>query len=381
MADRDEYLTVPEVAQLLRVHRATVWRWIVAGKLPAVRLGDRTLRVRGDDVAGLLRPAATTKRTSGVPRQPPAAAPRLGSWWAVLSATGGRGAGMYPPRFDYAVAASLDEALEQLARYGDDAKVLAGGQSLIPLMKLRFAQPARLVDINRLTDLRYLHEEAEGLRVGALCRHRDVERSEWLRARYPTLAACAPQVADPLVRNLGTLAGSLCHADPQGDWGAVAVALEAQLVARSARGQRTLPATGFFLGPLTTALRPDELVTEVRFPAPKGHAFGTYLKLERKVGDFATVGVAVFVDLQDGRVARAGIGLAAVGPTYVKARAAESLLAGNALTDALVTEAAFKAAEEADPASDHRGSAHYKRQVVRVFVRRALRQAMAAHAA
>lgn len=288
---------------------------------------------------------------------------------------------MYPPRFDYSAPTSLQEALEELARYGDDAKVLAGGQSLIPLMKLRFAQPARLVDVNRLSELQSLREAPDGLHVGALCRHRDVERSDSLKSRYPTLSACAPQVADPLVRNLGTVVGSLCHADPQGDWGAVAVAMDAELLARSVRGQRTIPAAEFFLGPLTTALRPDELVTEARFPAPGSQVFGTYLKLERKVGDFATVGVAVFLEFSQGRVERAGIGLAAVGPTYIKARAAEAMLAGNVLTPELAAEAARRASEEADPASDHRGSAHYKRQVVRVFVQRALRQAMAAHAA
>lgn len=288
---------------------------------------------------------------------------------------------MYPPRFEYTAPTSLQEALGELARHGDDAKILAGGQSLIPLMKLRLAQPARLVDVNRLGELQFLREEADGLHVGALCRHRDVERSAVVTSRYPTLAACAPQVADPLVRNLGTLVGSLCHADPQGDWGSVAVALGAHLVARSARGQRTIPAVKFFLGPLATVLQPDELLTEVVFPAPEGQVFGTYLKLERKVGDFATVGVAVSLTLSEGRVTRAGIGLTAVGPTYLKARGAEALLVGQSLTEALAAEAARKAAEEADPVTDHRGSAHYKRQVVRVFVQRALRRAMARQAA
>jgi carbon-monoxide dehydrogenase medium subunit len=380
MAREDDYLTVAEIAQLLRVHRTTVWRWITAGRLRAYRVGDRTLRVRREDVQSLLRPAAAYRPEPATPPGPaPASAfpkPR-----SVLSVTGGRGAGMYPPRFEYTAPGSLQEALVELALHGDEAKVLAGGQSLIPLMKLRFSQPGRLVDINRVGELHFLREEADGLHLGALCRHRDVERSELIRSRYPTLASCAPQVADPLVRNLGTVVGSLCHADPQGDWGAVAVALEARLVAHSTRGQRTIPATEFFLGPLTTTLQPDELVTEVVFPAPAGQVFGRYLKLERKVGDFATVGVAVFLSLSQGRVLRAGIGLTAAGPTYVKARGAEALLTGNTLTNSLAAEAARKAAEESDPASDHRGSAHYKRQVVRVFVHRALRQAMGLQAA
>ncbi len=377
MAEGDDYLSIPEVAELLRVHRTTVWRWVVRGRLQAIRVGDRTLRIRRQDIAALWQPAAPR-----APAGPPVpAAQGTPPARAVLLASGGRGCGMYPPKFEYTAATDLDEALHVLARHGDEAKVLAGGQSLIPLMKLRLAQPGRLVDINRLDHLRYLREEADGLRVGALCRHRDVERSPWVGARYPTLASCAPQVADPLVRNLGTPVGSLCHADPQGDWGAVAVALQAELVVRSTRGQRVVPATEFFLGPLTTVLQPDELVTEARFPAPPGRPFGTYLKLERKVGDFATVGVAVFLALSDGRVDRAGIGLAAVGPTPLKARGAESLLVGNALSDALIAEAARKAAQEADPVSDHRGTAHYKRQVVRVFVERALRQAMTTLAA
>jgi carbon-monoxide dehydrogenase medium subunit len=376
MADGDDYLTVAEVARLLRVHRTTVWRWIATGRLHAYRIGTRTLRIRRDDLRRFLQPAALPPPSR---RPPPTRLPS--SPRSVLAVTGGRGAGVYPPAFEYAAPATVGEALDLLAQKGEDAKVLAGGQSLIPLLKLRFASPAWLVDINRIRDLDYLHDDADGLRVGALARHRTVERSAVVASRYPTLAAAAPLVADPLVRNLGTLVGSLCHADPQGDWGAVAVAMDARLVARSRQGERVIPAAEFFLGPLATALRPDELVTEVRFPAPRGRVFGTYLKLERKVGDFATVGVAVVLEVDGRRVTRAGIGLTAVGPTYIRARMAEGLLVGRALDETLAVEAGRQAAAEADPASDHRGSADYKRQVVRVFVTRALRQALAARAA
>lgn len=380
MAEGDEYLTVAEVARLLRVHRTTVWRWITAGRLHGYRLGTRTLRVRRDDLRRFLHSAAVSIRPP-YPSRPPVALRLAPSPGSVLAVTGGRGAGVYPPGFEYAVPTTVAEALDLLAQRGDEAKVLAGGQSLIPLMKLRLASPAWLIDINRISELDYVREDGEGLRVGALVRHRTLERSTLVARRYPTIAAAAPQIADPLVRNLGTLAGSLCHADPQGDWGAVAVAMDARLVARSRRGERVIAASEFFRGPLATALQADELVTEVIFPPPPDHVFGTYLKLERKVGDFATVGVAVVLHLDGGRVARAGIGLTAVGPTYLRARRAEALLGGRPLDDALAVEAGREAAAEAEPTSDHRGSADYKRQVVRVFVTRALRQALAARAA
>lgn len=288
---------------------------------------------------------------------------------------------MYPPRFEYDVPTSVPEALDLLARYGDEAKVLAGGQSLIPLMKFRLAKPARLIDINRIPGLDGLTEAPGGLSIGALVRHRDIERAHSLRDRYPLLLSAAPQIADPLVRNLGTVVGSVCHADPQGDWGSVMLALEAEVVARSVRGERRIPISQFFTGPLMTALAPDELVTELRVPAPSGAVFGTYLKLERKVGDYATVGVAVHLELEDGVVRRAGIGLTSVGPTNLKARDAEAVLTGRRLDEELILEAARRAAAAADPVSDVRGSAQYKREVVRVFVTRALRRAREARAA
>ncbi len=380
MAEGDDYLTVEEIARLLRVHRTTVWRWIASGRLHGYRIGVRTLRVRRDDLRRFLHSAAVSPHPSRAVRRPAPVLPAASSR-SVVAATGGRGAGVYPPVFEYAVPTAVGEALDLLTDKGEEARILAGGQSLIPLMKFRLASPAWLIDINRIGDLDYVREDAQGLRVGALARHRTLERSALVAQRYPALAAAAPQIADPLVRNLGTLVGSLCHADPQGDWGAVAVAMDARVVARSRRGERVIPAVDFFRGPLATALQADEMVTEVRFPRPRGRVFGTYLKLERKVGDFATVGVAVTLELEDGRVTRAGIGLTAVGPTYLRARQAETLLVGRRLDDAVAAEAGRQAAAEADPVSDHRGSADYKRQVVRVFVTRALRQALAARAA
>jgi carbon-monoxide dehydrogenase medium subunit len=284
---------------------------------------------------------------------------------------------MYPPRFDYLAPRSVEEALDVLGERGDDAKVLAGGQSLIPLLKLRFAAPEVLIDINRLPGLDTLSEENGWLRIGPLVRHRDAERSTLLREHYPTMAAAAPQISDPLVRNLGTLCGSLAHADPSGDWGAVMIAMGAELLARSRRGERAIAVRELFTGPFTTTLEPDELVTGLRVPI-RERTGGSYLKLERKVGDFATAAVAVRLTLgQDGRIAEAGIGLTAVGPTNLAATAAEDALRGAEPDDEAFRGAAELAAQAASPDSDLRGTADYKRNVVRTFTERGLRNAAA----
>jgi aerobic carbon-monoxide dehydrogenase medium subunit len=283
---------------------------------------------------------------------------------------------MLPPPFDYVAPRSLDEVLDLLAEHGDEAKVLAGGQSLIPVLKLRMGAPAWLVDINRLGGLGELAEDGGWLRVGALVRHRDAERSALLRERHPTMAAAAPQVSDPLVRNLGTVCGSLAHADPAGDWGAVMLAVGGELVTRSREGSRTIAARDFFDGPFTTTMRPDELLVEARVP-PRPRTGGAYLKLERKVGDFATAAVAVRVTMEDGRIGDAGIGLTAVGPNNLEATEAEAVLAGAEPSDELFREAAELAARAASPSADTRGSAEYKRNVVRVFTERGLRQSAA----
>ena len=285
---------------------------------------------------------------------------------------------MYPASFEYFAPATLDEALALLERFDGEAKVLAGGQSLIPLMKLRFASPRALVDINRIAGLDGLTQEGGSLRIGALVRHKTCEGSALLRGRYGVLAATAPQISDPLVRNLGTVAGSLAHADPQGDWGSALLAAGAEVVARGPGGARTIPIDDFFQGPFTTALEPAEIVTEVRVPDPGPRAGGAYLKLERKVGDFATAGVAVHLSLSNGNVSRAGIALTGVGPTNLRARAAEEALAGATLDDEAIHAAAQLAAEAAAPHDDIRGSAEYKRNVVRVFTERGLRTAAAA---
>ena len=285
---------------------------------------------------------------------------------------------MYPASFEYSAPVTLDEALSILDQHGDEAKLLAGGQSLIPLMKLRFAAPGVLVDINRIAGLDGLAEQDGFLHIGPLVRHRACERSELLRQRYGVLAETAPQISDPIVRNLGTVAGSLAHADPQGDWGSALLAAGGEVEARSSAGTRTIPLSDFFRGPFESVLEPTEIVTSVRVPAPAGRTFGTYLKLERKVGDFATVGVAVQLAFADGRVERAGIALTAVAPTTIAATEAADSLAGAELDEGTIAQAARLAAQAAQPRSDLRGSADYKRRVVQVFTERALRQAAGA---
>jgi carbon-monoxide dehydrogenase medium subunit len=282
---------------------------------------------------------------------------------------------MFPAAFEYRAPATLDEALGILAERGDEAKAMAGGQSLIPLLKLRFASPALVVDIGRLPGLKGVTRDGSTIRVGALTRHVDIERGSDVRGLCPILAETAPQISDPLVRNLGTVGGSISHADPSGDWGSVMLALDAQFVVRSSRGERTIAAADFFQGPFTTALTADEILTEIRIPVA-ARASGTYLKLERKVGDFATVGVAVQVELSDGSIGRAGIGLTSVGSRNLKATAAEEALRGQAPTDQVIADAARLAAEAADPKDDIRGSAAYKKDMVRVFVQRGLRAAI-----
>ena len=284
---------------------------------------------------------------------------------------------MYPSRFRYEAPRSLDEAIAMLRDGGDYAKVLAGGQSLVPLMKLRFASPELLVDINNLPGLDYHRDEPDGsLHIGALCRHVDLERSALLKSTQPTMAAAAPLIADPIVRNRGTLVGSLCHADPQGDWASVVLALGGSVVAHGPGGRRSIPLDEFVTGPFQNVLEPDEIAVEAVIPAAKGIRSGGYLKLERRVGDFATVGVATAIETAaDGTVTKAGIALTGVGGSTIAATAAADALTGGPLTELTIGQAADLAAEVARPRSDHRGSAEYKRHMVRTFVVRLLSRA------
>lgn len=280
---------------------------------------------------------------------------------------------MYPSKFRYEAPRSLDELQALLTTHGDDAKVLAGGQSLVPMMKLRFAAPEVLVDINGIPGLDYHREDADGtLHVGALCRHVTLERSPLLQAKQPLMAAAAPLIADPMVRNRGTMVGSICHCDPQGDWASVLLALGGHMIALGPRGRRPIAAVDFGLGPFQNALQPDEIALEAVIPAPIGTRTGTYLKLERRVGDFATAGVAIALETDGGTVVRAGIALTGVGPSNIAATEAAQALVGKPLSEDSVEEAAQLAAAAARPKGDHRGSAAFKRHVVATFVRRGL---------
>ncbi|HEV2451388.1 MAG TPA: xanthine dehydrogenase family protein subunit M [Streptosporangiaceae bacterium] len=283
---------------------------------------------------------------------------------------------MYPARFRYEAPASLAEAIGLLREAGDEAKVLAGGQSLVPLMKLRFATPELLVDINNVPGLDYHREDPDGtLHVGALCRHVSLERSALLKAKHPAMAAAAPLIADPIVRNRGTLVGSLCHADPQGDWASVVLALGGSVIAQGPGGRRAIAMADFVAGPFETALEPDEIAVEAVIPARRGRPAGGYLKLERRVGDFATVGVAVALEMSGGTVIRAGIALTGVGGSTIAATGAQQALTGQPLTSEAIEGAADLAAAAAQPRTDHRGSAEYKRHMVRTFVTRLLTRA------
>lgn len=288
---------------------------------------------------------------------------------------------MYPPPFEYVAPDTIEEAIQAFVEAGEDAKILSGGMSLIPLMKLRFASPSVIIDINRIKGLDYIQEGPNGLQVGALVRNRALCRSDVLKSRYPCMSAAAPQISDPVVRNRGTLVGSLCHADPQGDWGAVMMAMEGSVIARGPSGEREIPVSSLITGPFQNSLSPGEIAVEARVPAPQGSRFGQYYKLERKVGDFATAAVAVSLEMSGGTVNKAGIALTGVGAQNIKCTSSESILTGASLNQGNIDQAAREAANSCDPKTDHRGSAEYKREIIRVFTVRALSEAAGVRAA
>ncbi|MEO8954138.1 MAG: xanthine dehydrogenase family protein subunit M, partial [Ktedonobacteraceae bacterium] len=279
--------------------------------------------------------------------------------------------------FDYVVANSVTEAVALLEQHGDEAKILAGGQSLIPILRFRLAGPSVLIDINHIPDLEYIQETDGTLHIGALTREAELDASALIRSRYPILLDTSSVVADPVVRNWATVGGNLAHADPANDHPATMLVLGAQIVAVGPGGQRLIPIDEFFAdSSFETTLHPNELLQEIRVPAPAAHSGSAYIKLERKVGDYAIAGVAASVTLDDsGNVVRAGIALTNVGPTPLRARDAEQALLGKALDDASIHQAAELAAAAAQPSSDSRGSADYKRAMVRTLTVRALRKA------
>ena len=282
---------------------------------------------------------------------------------------------MIPPSFDYHAPRSIPDAVGLLASLGDEAKLLSGGQSLLPLMKLRFARPAHVIDIGRIPGLDYIKEEGGVLKIGALVREAALEASPLVRDKYPILADTAAVIADPLVRNLATVCGNLAHGDPANDHPATMLALGAEVVATGPKGQRTIAIAQFFTGLFSTALAPDEILTEIRIPTPPAGSGGAYVKLERKVGDFATAGAAAQLTLSGGVIERAGLGLTAMGPVPVKAADAEKFLAGKAPDEAAFAEAGRLAAAATRPTADRRGAVDYKKEMARVLTVRALRKA------
>ena len=284
---------------------------------------------------------------------------------------------MIPPAFEYLRPKTIPEAIAFLQQYGDDAKILSGGQSLIPMMKFRLARPAYLVDINRISGLSYIKEEGGYLKIGALTRESDLESSDLIRAKYPIILDTAHVIADPQVRNMATVAGNLAHGDPANDHPATMLALGAQVVATGPKGERVIPIEEFFVSLFTTALQSDEIVTEIRIPTPPAPSGGAYLKLERKVGDFATAAVAAQVTLDGkGGFQKVGIGLTNVGPTPLKAGQAENFLRGKKADQSNIEQAAALAAADAQPSSDLRGPAEYKKGLVKELTRRALTRAV-----
>ena len=284
---------------------------------------------------------------------------------------------MIPSAFDYHAPGTLEEAVALLERHGDEAKVLSGGQSLLPLLKLRLGDAGHLVDIGRIPGLTGIREADGYLRIGGATREADLERSDLIREKYPILLDTAAVIADPLVRNRATVGGNLAHGDPANDHPATMLALEAEVVARGPGGERTIPITSFFTGLFATALAPAEILTEIRIPVPPPHSGGAYVKLERKVGDFATAAAAAQVTLgRQGEIARIGIGLTNAGPTPIEATEAEGYLLGRQPDAEVVAEAARLAAGAASPSADRRGSTEYKRDMARVLTGRAINRAV-----
>ncbi|HKE39585.1 MAG TPA: xanthine dehydrogenase family protein subunit M [Casimicrobiaceae bacterium] len=284
---------------------------------------------------------------------------------------------MIPAAFDYHCPKSLDEAVGLLARYGDGAKVLSGGMSLLPVLKLRLGSFAHLVDIGRISGLDYIKEDGGFLKIGAVTRQATLERSELIRSKCAVLADAVPLIADPLVRNRGTIGGNVANGDPGNDQPAIMLALGATFIVRGNKGERTIAANQFYTGFFTTALAPDDILTEIRIPLPPARSGGAYVKLKRKVGDFAAAAAAVQLTLDaKGAVERCAIALTNAGPTPLEAADAARSLIGKMPDDKSIAEASHLAAAKSAPSADRRGSVEYKREMARVMVVRALHKAV-----
>ena len=283
---------------------------------------------------------------------------------------------MIPGEFNYFAPTSVQEAVSLLAQHRSGAKILAGGQSLIPAMRFRLSVPETIIDINNLTGLQYIREEGGHLAIGALTREASIEESGLIQGAYHMLADATKMIADPIVRNMSTLGGNLAHADPANDHPAVMLAYDAQIVAVGPNGTRTIPIDEFFVDLFTSALNYDEILTEIRIPKPSAQSGGAYVKLERKVGDYAVSAAAVQLTLDGSRCVAARIGLTNVSVVPMRARDAERTLIGNQLTDDVIQAAGAAAGDECDPSPDLRGGIEYKRDITRVLTKRAIRAAI-----
>ena len=280
---------------------------------------------------------------------------------------------MYPAAFEYLKASSISDAIALLKHYGDDAKLLAGGQSLVPMMKLRVARPKYLIDIHRIAGLNYIREEGGQIRIGAMTRHVEIEESPLIGEKLPILREAAGKIGDAQVRNRGTIGGGLAEADPAGDYGAVVLALDAQLRCVGPRGERTIRAEEFFTFAYTSALEPDEILTEMVFPVPDATSAGVYLKLEKVAGDFAIASAAVQLSLDASGACKAiGIGVTGAHSTPTKGVAVETMLRGKKISPELVGQAGRLIQEGAEPIEDLRGSAAYKKKALGAILRRAI---------
>jgi aerobic carbon-monoxide dehydrogenase medium subunit len=284
---------------------------------------------------------------------------------------------MIPPSFEYLRPKTVPEAVAMMQQHGDEAKILSGGQSLIPMMKLRLARPAVLVDINRISGLSYVKEEGGYLKIGGLTREAELEASALVRSKYPILFDTANVIADPQVRNMATVGGNLAHGDPANDHPATMVTLGAQVIATGPKGERVIAIEDFFVSLFATALQHEEILTEIRIPVPPARSGGAYFKLERKIGDFATAAVAAQLALDENGVCETvGIGLTNVGPAPVKARKAEEFLRGKKPDESNIAQAAQLAADESTPSPDLRGPVEYKKGLVKELTKRALTSAL-----
>lgn len=283
---------------------------------------------------------------------------------------------MIPAAFEYERAESVDQAIQLLGLHGDEAKLIAGGHSLLPLMKLRLARPSVVIDIDRLSDLEYIREAGDRIEIGALTRIADVASNPLLAKHNPLLAYAAGEVGDPQVRHRATVGGSLAHGDPASDPPAVMLTLDAEFVVRGPSGERTVPATGFFKSLFETDLGPQDVLTAVRVPKLSAGTGWSYIKFHRRALDWAMVGVAAVVERNDGQITRAAIGLTNMGSTPLRASGVEQALAGAQASGEAIAAAADHAPEGTDPVSDTNASAEYRAELSKVLVRRAIQEAL-----